>query len=61
MTGNGTSQGEGGDTLVSCRDSGGRVGGIESEERGESGKNEAKEHPAERRKQKYKIMTTFSK
>lgn len=44
MTGNGTSQGEGGDTLVSCRDSGGRVGGIESEERGESGKNEAKEH-----------------
>lgn len=41
MTGNDTSQGVGGDTLASCKDSGGREGGIESVE---SGASEAKEH-----------------
>lgn len=46
MTGNDTSQGVGGDTLASCKDSGGREGGIESEE---SGASEAKEHPAEKK------------
>lgn len=47
MTGNDTSQGVGGDTLASCKDSGGREGGIESEE---SGASEAKEHPEEKKK-----------
>lgn len=46
MTGNDTTQGVGGDTLASCKDSGGREGGIESEE---SGASEAKEHPAEKK------------
>lgn len=46
MTGNDTSQGVGGDTLASCKDSGGREGGIESVE---SGASEAKEHPAEKK------------
>ena len=46
MTGNDTSQEVGGDTLASCKDSGGREGGIESEE---SGASEAKEHPAEKK------------
>ena len=46
MTGNDTSQEVGGDTLASCKDSGGREGGIESEE---SGASEAKEHPVEKK------------
>lgn len=50
MTGNDTSQGEGGDTLASCKDSGGREGGIESEE---SGASEAKEHPEEKKENCY--------
>ena len=47
MTGNDTSQGVGGDTLASSKDSGGREGGIESEG---SGASEAKEHPEEKKK-----------
>ena len=43
MTGSGTLQGKGGDTLGSCRDNGGRVGGTVS------GVNEVNAHPIKRK------------